>query len=663
MITTAALAVKRGSRRYAVGLLAILIGGVALMSWAGQTEFVRSRFALMFEESQFEQGRLPNWMDALRAVPQFPVAGSGLGTYPFVYERYQERFLPDAIHRHAENQFIQAVVEGGLIALGLLIAVILLTAAAIVRLYRKGGAVNTALAIAGTFGLASQLVGGLFDFGLYIPSNTLLMAALSGIVIGRAALLSVWPAEALDAMDRPHLGREYVVTGSSPSRSMSLHALPDERQTISGLMRSRRAFKTRRSPMTVVHSAVLGLAAPSSAVTLLVGFLMLGCLFGSLEMNRAAKIESARRTANLRRLIAANQPEAMARAALPLIAALPQRWDDAQAHQHLALLLVSQYHAEIYHQLAQQQKASQAADRADVPETDVATPPRDPAPLDPELWSRASLPHLHGTLRQLERSGDTAAATALVSSEPVQQLLLRAARHFLAARQYAPTISRVHYRLAELTPAFPDLGDEEVLLRHAQTLSPGDATLWYWSGVLNLNSARVNEACECWRHSLLLSRLHLDEILSMSQGKLTMRQLLDQTLPNQADLLLRVAVTFFAGDDRAKFRQIVLQRAEESLEDSSLPAPEFEYTHAAILRLQGRPEDAAPLFANAILRRSNNLPWRYEYARLLIDLGRYDEAYEQVNYLIGAEPKSGQYQRLQRDFEAKRWRAGAPETP
>ena len=116
MLTIGTLAWRRGSRGYAVGLIAILVAGVALMNWAGQTDFVRARFAMLFEQSQYDSGRWPNWVDALQAVPKYPVAGSGLGTYPFVYEQYQQRFLPNVVHRHAENQFVQALVEGGFIA-------------------------------------------------------------------------------------------------------------------------------------------------------------------------------------------------------------------------------------------------------------------------------------------------------------------------------------------------------------------------------------------------------------------------------------------------------------------------------------------------------------------------------------------------------------------
>ncbi len=172
------------------------------MGWAGQTEFVKARFDLLLNESQLQYGRVPNWRDSLQAVPQFWTTGTGLGTYRFVYERYQQRFLGDIAHFHAENQYVQTLVEGGLLALVLLLLAIGLTALAIERLYRAAGAVNTALAVMGTFGLTSQIVGGMFDFGLYIPSNMLLMAAICGIVVGRAALLSGCPPHVLRALDR-----------------------------------------------------------------------------------------------------------------------------------------------------------------------------------------------------------------------------------------------------------------------------------------------------------------------------------------------------------------------------------------------------------------------------------------------------------------------------
>ena len=260
MATSAALAIRGGNRKYAIGLILAMVAGVGLMNWAGQAEFVQSRFEDMFAESQYDTGRVPNWMEALKTVPEFWVAGTGLGTYRFVYERFQNRYVRDIAHFHAENQYIQALVEGGVVALLLLIAAIALVVIAIMKLYRTGGATNTALAITGTFALTSQIMGGCFDFGLYIPSNMILMATICGAVVGRAALLSVWPTSVLD----------------SETRSASTYAAPSLREqtagealasadptVVPGSTRSRRAYRSRssRQPKTPTSSYLVSLRA------------------------------------------------------------------------------------------------------------------------------------------------------------------------------------------------------------------------------------------------------------------------------------------------------------------------------------------------------------------------------------------------------------------
>jgi tetratricopeptide (TPR) repeat protein len=147
-----------------------------------------------------------------------------------------------------------------------------------------------------------------------------------------------------------------------------------------------------------------------------------------------------------------------------------------------------------------------------------------------------------------------------------------------------------------------------------------------------------------------------------SQGRLTIRQLIEQTLPDEAELLLHVARRHFASEQRAPYREVFLERAQASLENTDLPRADAEYTQAAILNLQGRKEQAVPHYERAISLNSKNLNWRLEFAQVLIELERFDAAYEHVNYLITAEPKSGVFRKLQRDFNAKRWRAGVPKT-
>ncbi len=650
MVTASALALKGGNRGYAVGLVAMLLAGSGLMAWAGQTEFVRGRFALMFDTDQLENGRLPNWRESLQTVPQFRMAGTGLGTYRFVYERFQNRFLRGIAHFHAENQFVQSLVEGGLIALLLLLLAIGLTGLAIGRLYQAGGMVNTVLAAVGTFGLVSQFVGGMFDFGLYIPANMMLMAALCGIVIGRAALLSVWPPQVLAKVDT-RKGKQSSGYVASSQSSGGSSRLSDYRNLIQGSARSRRVTKAPKPVGAPWRIMWFGLPAPTSLVTFVVGFLLLGCLFGSLEVNKAGRIEAALRTAPIEQVQEMDDPDVVTAAMASLQTVLPQRWDDALGQERMADLRMQMYRAEAYTQL----QASRE---------DGEQPPIDPEagqpPRDGDLWNRASVWHWHGAVREKQRAADAEGVERLVHNDLVNETLVPAARHLQLAVQSAPTIARLHLRLAELLPVIDPEADETVLLRRARLLAPGDATLLYWIGLLDLQAGRVDSACDTWKQSLLLSPIHLPDVMAGARGRLTIRQLLNDTLPARSDLLLRVARQFFDGEDKAKLRAEFLKRAEEALDPNDLPTDEFAFVAATIYRLLDRPREALEQYADAVSRNSTNLNWRYEYARLLLDQQEFEEAHRQATFLVRADANKTAYKRLLEDVNKQRLRAGTP---
>lgn len=653
MVTITALMFRRGQRGYAAGLLVMLVAGLGLMSWAGQTEFVKQRFELMFEQNSLERGRLPNWLEATRAVPQFPWLGSGLGTYRWVYERYQERFLDRTIHTHAENQFLQTLVEAGFVGLGFLIIEICLVALAIVKLFRAGGQVNTSLALMGTFALTSQLFGGCFDFGLYIPSNTMMMAALCGMVIGRAALLSIWPDEALNAIDAP-MG---VVNASAISDAFDTDAYSDvesppelaEEGVISSVAHSRRA--RRAANRSVDRHVLLGLTAPAYLSTFLIGFLLLGCLFGSLELNKASKIEAALRPVQLQDLSRSEEVATIDAALQPLARVLPQRWDDAIAHQELARLMMQQYRATVYNQLLQEKQRTLGSPSEPGTETDGgASPPK----RDADLWARAAVVHLHGSIRQLQRANRSKAAAELINSEVVREHLVPARRHLLLSRQIAPTIPETHFLLGELSAISND--DESRHLERAQLLSPGNATIWFWSGLLNLNSGRDDAACAAWNQCLELTPQFLDDIVLSTQRKLTIKRLLFDIIPLRADMLLATARKHFSQENRLKYRAAFVARAEEALPKTDLPPAEHAYTAAWIYWLQGRVDEAEPQFSLAINRNSTNLNWRREYIQLLLELKEYNKAHEHATYLVRAKPKNKGYERLLRQVNSLRLR-------
>jgi tetratricopeptide (TPR) repeat protein len=167
-----------------------------IVGWIGHSDAVQQRLASLFHDRHavLEQ-RLPHWWTALDAAGDFWPLGSGLGTYRYVYRLYEQN--PDQPwFYHAENQYLEALLEAGPIGLVLLLAAVVLTGAACWRLVQQEPAsAHYAVGIAGLFALASQAIASFFDFGLYIPANMLLFALVCGVVAGCAANLNTGDAD------------------------------------------------------------------------------------------------------------------------------------------------------------------------------------------------------------------------------------------------------------------------------------------------------------------------------------------------------------------------------------------------------------------------------------------------------------------------------------
>ncbi len=101
----------------------MLAVSVAAVAWTGMGSAVEKRLAALGSEQKFADARLTNWCDALRATQAFPVLGTGFGTFRFAYRPFQRRHH-DVWFQHAENQYLRAQVEGGVLGLILLVAAI-----------------------------------------------------------------------------------------------------------------------------------------------------------------------------------------------------------------------------------------------------------------------------------------------------------------------------------------------------------------------------------------------------------------------------------------------------------------------------------------------------------------------------------------------------------
>lgn len=176
-------------------LLPIVLGAL-LIDYVNRGESVIQRAAMVLDDqARGADGRWEIWADARLAATDLLPMGSGLGTFRYAYRLYEQQ-----AHRvwfyHAENQYVQTLVEAGVPGVLLLLAALLLLATACWHLLRARDPWSYALGIAGVFALASQAIHALFDFGLYLPANMLLLALICGAVCGRAAKIGSHGARA-----------------------------------------------------------------------------------------------------------------------------------------------------------------------------------------------------------------------------------------------------------------------------------------------------------------------------------------------------------------------------------------------------------------------------------------------------------------------------------
>ena len=185
--TLVVVLVLRKHRGMVAWLVVTVTLGLLLLTWIGLGQQVRQRLATLLDSRTTEMGRLPHWQLGLEAAKDFQRLGSGLGTYRFIYPRYQKK--PVGVwYYHAENQYLEALVEQGIVGLALLLTALLFAVRDAWTLQKRGRDILTlSFAVGSMFAIIGQMVSASFDFGLYIPSNTILFALIVGAIAGRAA--------------------------------------------------------------------------------------------------------------------------------------------------------------------------------------------------------------------------------------------------------------------------------------------------------------------------------------------------------------------------------------------------------------------------------------------------------------------------------------------
>ncbi len=172
---------KRAMPLIVVGVLALSIAAIAGMSR------IEDRFREIGETENIP--RLDIWDDSINMAKDFPVLGTGAGTFRSVYPIYQTKY-PLTIFEHAENDYIETLTDTGIAGLLILFLMIVTFFYSALKAWRKRQ--NSFVKCMGAGGVSSCvaiLIHGFTDFNLRIPANALLLTVISATVY--AALYNI----------------------------------------------------------------------------------------------------------------------------------------------------------------------------------------------------------------------------------------------------------------------------------------------------------------------------------------------------------------------------------------------------------------------------------------------------------------------------------------
>ncbi len=207
---------------------------VVLAVWIRGEERLGTRVATItsgsLDQLDGSRGRRNVWSAALRAVPDFAILGSGVGSHRDLYPRYFPQWS-DVEYTHTENGYLQILLETGVCGLTLLLSGCALVGYWLgASLSRAESSSVTACGGALAAGCVVSAVHAVVDFVWYIPACmsvvVMLMAAAARLnritrpsgSIGTRETQRVWPAGVF-ALIVLGLGVGWIHTLSGPARA------------------------------------------------------------------------------------------------------------------------------------------------------------------------------------------------------------------------------------------------------------------------------------------------------------------------------------------------------------------------------------------------------------------------------------------------------------
>jgi len=173
---------KKKSRSY-FGVTLVLVAFCLVFAWVGWKDVGTEFSQTLNAEGKIRDDRITLWSDSAKLLADFPVFGSGFGSFVNIYPLYKTLKNP-LVYEHPHSEYIEILTDSGIIGAALVVwflAALFRHSWKSIRLRRNRYPIL--LGIAGLSGISATLIHGLTDFNMHNPAIFLTFYMLCGLTV------------------------------------------------------------------------------------------------------------------------------------------------------------------------------------------------------------------------------------------------------------------------------------------------------------------------------------------------------------------------------------------------------------------------------------------------------------------------------------------------
>jgi O-antigen ligase/tetratricopeptide (TPR) repeat protein len=583
-----ALALRKKGRHVVIPLIAIPLVALGILAWYGAEPTLQR----IDQEHLATEGRFTIWRASWEAIKDFPLVGTGLGTFLYVEPLYRPASAnQDMMILHAHNEYIEALVEGGVVRFVLTLLLVALVLRLGWRAARYSQRTRDQLLAAGGWAacvtVAAHSVG---EFGVHLPAIAAVLAVI-------AAHLTAMGATAREREEDSTLIRFHYF-GVGPILG-ALVALTLAFALVSGSWQETRSERHRNAGLVLRHEAKGDPEKLARAVRQ---------LDASIQLTPAHfRVRMERFETETQRL------QALAASRLTIRGAT----EPVEMVTHFAAAL-GRTGAEPLASL-----------------TEVVT-----GPVAGQFASfRWFTFEQRDSWREQARHLLAARDLCPIAWRPHLEI----AQHVATSKTPLTHDTRFRY--------WAKSDSHEAYLNRVKLLLPNRAETWYLCGEQEGLTGRRADAIASWRRSLELSDEFLDPIIQQAAKEsklsvlqpdlqLTTEEIMQDLLPPQSTRsLVRVAWSLYPGVVQINERRPYLEKAIAMLDrDPNGLEPEKQHLYGLALWGLNKREQAVQHIRESINKDPGKSAWRLDLARLYFELQRLADAREQLAIVLREMP-------------------------